>query len=99
MQIKKQQLEPGIKQWTSSKLGKEYVKAVYCHCAYLNSMQSGGGGGLIFKLCPTLVTPGTVACQATLSMGFLRQEYWSELPFPSPGDLPNLGTEPRSPAL
>ena len=34
-----------------------------------------------------------------MSMGFPRQEYWSELPFPSPGDLPNLGIEPRSPAL
>ena len=44
-------------------------------------------------------TPWTVAYQASLSMGFSRQEYWSGLPFPSPGDLPNLGIEPRSPAL
>ena len=44
-------------------------------------------------------TPWTIACQAPLSMGFSRQEYWSGLPFPSPGDLPNPGTEPRSPAL
>ena len=73
MQDKKQQWEVDMEQWTGSKLGKEYVKAVYCHCAYLNSMQSGGGGGLIFKLCPTLVTPGTVACQAPLSMGRSRQ--------------------------
>ena len=41
----------------------------------------------------------TVAYQASLSMGFSRQEYWSGLPFPSPGDLPNPGIEPRSPAL
>ena len=41
----------------------------------------------------------TVAYQALLSMGFSRQEYWSGLPFPSPGDLPNPGIEPRSPAL
>ena len=41
----------------------------------------------------------TVACQAPLSIGFSRQEYWSELPFPSPGDLPDLGIEPWSPAL
>ena len=42
----------------------------------------------------------TVACQAPLSMEFSpRQEYWTGLPFPSPGDLCNLGTEPRSPAL
>ena len=41
----------------------------------------------------------TVACQAPLSMGFCRQEYWSGLPFPSPGELPNSGTKPPSPAL
>ena len=40
MQVKKQQLEPDIEQWTGSKFGKEYVKAVYCHPAYLTSMQS-----------------------------------------------------------
>ena len=45
------------------------------------------------------VTPWTVARQAPLSMGFSRQEYWSGLPFPSPGDLPNPGIEPGSPAL
>ena len=44
-------------------------------------------------------TPWTVAHQAPPSMGFSRQEYWSELPFPSPADLPNPGIEPRSPAL
>ena len=41
----------------------------------------------------------TVAFQAFPSMGFSKQEYWSGLPFPSPGDLPNRGIEPRSPAL
>ena len=56
-------------------------------------------GGLVTKSCPTLVTPWTVARQAPLSMGFSKQEYWSGLPFPSPEDLPNPGTEPRSPAL
>ena len=44
-------------------------------------------------------TPWTVAHQAPPSMGFSRQEYWSGVPFPSPGDLPNPGIEPRSPAL
>ena len=58
-----------------------------------------GGGGLVTKSCPTLATPRTVACQAPLFMGFSRQEYWNELPFPSPGDLPNPRIEPRSPAL
>ena len=41
-------------------------------------------------------TPWTVAHQAPLSMEFSRQEYWSELPFPIPGDLPNLGINPAS---
>ena len=44
-------------------------------------------------------TPWTVAHQAPPSMGFSRQEYWSGVPFPSPGDLPNPGIEPKSPAL
>ena len=42
------------------------------------------------------VTPWTVARQAALSVGFPRQDYWSGLPFPSPGDLPDLGIEPTS---
>ena len=40
-------------------------------------------------------TPRTIACQAPLSMGFSRQEYWSGLPFPSPGDIPDPGIESR----
>ena len=47
----------------------------------------------------TFGTPWTITHQAPLSMGFPRQEYWSGLPFPSPGDLPSPGTEPTSPAL
>ena len=58
-----------------------------------------GGGGLVAKLYMTLATPWTVACQALLSMGFSRQEYWNGLPFPSPGTLPDPGIEPGSPAL
>ena len=57
------------------------------------------GGGLVAKLCPTLVTPWTVACQAPLSTGFSRQEFWSGLPFPFPGNLLDPGIEPCSPAL
>ena len=45
------------------------------------------------------VTPWTVANKALLSVEFSRQEYWSELPFPFPGDFPNPRTEPGSPAL
>ena len=44
-------------------------------------------------------TPWTVGHQTPASMGFPRQQYWSGLPFPSPGDLPDPGIEPRSPAL
>ena len=47
--------------------------------------------------CPTLATQWTVACQAPLSMEFSRQEYWSELPFPSPGDLPDPEIKPVTP--
>ena len=56
----------------------------------------GGGGGLVAKLCPTLVIPWTAARQAPLSTGFSKQEYWSGLPFPSPGNLPSPGIEPTS---
>ena len=56
-------------------------------------------GGLVAKSCLTLTIPWTVACQAPLSMGLSRQEYWNGLPFPSPGYLPDLGIEPRSPEL
>ena len=58
-----------------------------------------GGGGLVTKSWLTLATPWTVAPQAPLSMGFSRQEYWSGLPFPSPGDLPDSEIEPTSPTL
>ena len=52
--------------------------------------------GLVTKLCPTLATPWTVACQGPLSMGFSRQEYWNGLPFPSPEDLPDPGIKRNS---
>ena len=44
-------------------------------------------------------TPWIIARQAPLSLGFSRQEYWSRLPFPPPGDLPTLGVEPVSPVF
>ena len=56
-----------------------------------------GDDGLVAKSCPVLVTPWTVADQAPLSMQFSRPEYWSELPFPSPEDLPDPGIKPASP--
>ena len=58
-----------------------------------------GGGGLITKWCLTLVTPWTAACQAPLSTGFSRQEYWSRLPFPSPEAFHDPVIKPVSPVL
>ena len=66
----------------------------------------GGGGGQktscvcvqsLFKRVHCFVTTWTIARQAPLTMGFTRQEYWSGLPFPSPGDLPDPGIELTSP--
>ena len=169
MQVRKQQLEPDIEQQTGSKLGKEYVKAIYCHCLFnlyaeyimrsarLDEVQAGikiagrninnltyaddttlmeeseelknllmkvkeesEKAGLTLNIQNTKImasgpievsevkslsrvwlfaTPWTAAYQAPLSMGFSGQEYWSGLTFPSTGDLPNPGIEPRSPAL
>ena len=63
-----------------------YVCVCVCVCVLLSSVQ-------------LFATPWTIARQAPLSMGFSRQEYWSGLPFPSPGDLPDPGIKPGSPAL
>ena len=54
---------------------------------------------LVSQSHPALCNPWTVAGQTSLSMEFSRQENWSGLPFPSPGDLPDLGVEPESPTL
>ena len=54
---------------------------------------------LVTQSCPTLCDPKTLAHQPPLFMELSRQEYWSGLPFSSPGDLPDSGIEPRSPAL
>ena len=60
-------------------------------------VRCGGGDGLVTKPYLNLVTPWTVAHRASPSMGFPRQEYWSGLPFPSPGDLPNPEIKPVCP--
>ena len=65
-------------------------------------LERNQGGLLLFShevVSDSFATPWTVALQAPLSVGFLRQEYWSGLPFPSPEDLPYPGIEPVSPAL
>ena len=62
---------------------------------YVNTNNSGSGG-LVTQSHRTLVTRWTVPCQAPLSVGFPREECWSGLPFPSPGDLHDPGIEPMS---
>ena len=57
------------------------------------------GGGIVTRLCWTFATSWIGACQAPLSLGFSRQEYWSGLPFPPPGNLPDPGIDPGSPGL
>ena len=57
------------------------------------------GEGKLLSHVRLFATPWTVTYQASPSIGFSRQEYWSGLPFPSPGDLPDPGIKPRSPTL
>ena len=64
----------------------------------LPSEPSGKEGESLSRV-QLFVTPRTVVYQALPSMGFSRQKYWSGLPFPSPGDLPDPGIKPRSPAF
>ena len=63
------------------------------------AMIPGEGRCVHAQSCPTIATPQTEICQPPLSMGFRRQEYWSGLWLPSPGDLPNPGIEPEFSAL
>ena len=78
-----------------SKLVQQTLKII----RKLITLFDGGDGGLVAKSCLTLATPWTVALQAPVSMGFSRQEYWSGLPFPPPGDLPDPEIKPQSTAL
>ena len=74
------------------------IKILYC-CTLYSSIQYTKVKVKSLSRVWLFATPWTVAYQAPLSMGFSRQECWSGLPFPSPGDLPNPGIEPGSPAL
>ena len=76
--------------WTNEERGtwkRSFLKVFWCD--YLCTL-------ICFSCVQLCVTPWTVAHQAPLSMGFSRQEHWSGLPFPLPGDLPNPGIEPAS---
>ena len=63
--------------------GNIFILSLFPYCAVLSC----------FSRVQLFATPWTIACQVPLSMGFSRQEYWSVLPFPSPGDLPNPGVK------
>ena len=69
---------------------------IYCPAKAVLKPECGVISVLVLSHVQLSAIPWTVACQAPLSMGFPRQEYWSGLPFPSPGDLPDPGIEPRS---
>ena len=71
-------------------------KLLRCKLHFTNDR---GGGGLVAKSCPTLWDPMDCSPQGSSVHGISRQEYWSGLPFPSPGLLPNPGVEPKPPAL
>ena len=70
-----------------------------CCTAETNTASKSDYASVIAQSCPSLATTWAVARQTPLSMGFSRQECWSGLLFPSPGDLPDPGIKPRSPAL
>ena len=73
---------------------------IYCYLIHsLNNQFWEWAMVLAFKPCPTLTTPWTITCQALLFMGFSKQEHWSGLPFPFPGDLPDPEIKPGSPAF
>ena len=84
MKKKKKQKVPKSKTWIC------HSPVNYSHSIYTAFVKS-------LSRVRLFVTPWTVAHQAPPSMEFSRQEYWSGLPFPSPGDLPNPGIKPRSP--
>ena len=75
------------------------VDARVCVCACVCACAHRGCPCVCVCETQSCPIPWTLACQACPSMGFSRQECWSELPFSSPGDLPDPGIEPGSPAL
>ena len=79
--------------------GSKYDVFYSSLCAFSLSWGIGESPACKWSEVKLFVTQWTVACQAPLSMGLSRQEYWSGLSFPSPGDLPNPGIEPGSPEL
>ena len=83
--------------WGRSRVERQHRRVLLNSSDPVLSLQGMGDCYLVAKSRPTLWTPWTVACQDSLFMGFPRQGYWSGLPFPSPGNLPDPGIEPASP--
>ena len=89
----------------SINLGNKFSSLIFCPHTIVTLEQTSSFPAYracyLGMLCcvQLFATPWTVAHWAPLSMGFPSQEYWSGLPFPSPGDLPNPGIKPKSPAL
>ena len=89
----------GMKTWVraaGSQAGNLQAAQAGGHAALTGQQNSSVKGGCVFSRIQLFATPGAVAHQAPLSTGLFRQEYWSGLPFPSPGDLPNPGLKPES---
>ena len=71
----------------------------YCTAKWMSYMCAQCNSSVTRSVMSDSATPWTVACRAPLSLEFSRQEYWSGVPFPSPGDLPNRGIKPGCPTL
>ena len=93
------QIHQNIGDWSRERLLARPCKETRLLMPVSNLLFSAPQSVLVAQSCLTLCDPWTVAHQAPLSVGFSRQEYWSGLPFPSPGDLADPGIEPGSPAL
>ena len=87
MQVKKQQLEPGMEQWAGSKLGKEYNKAVYCHPAYLTYMQNEVK---VSQSCLALCNPMDYTVHEILQARILE---WVAFPFSRASSQPRDQTQ------
>ena len=101
-------LQARILEWVAipfsrgSSLPGDWTQVSYIACKVFTNWATREAQLLKVKLLSRVwlfATPWTATCQAAQSMAFSRQEYWSGLPFPSPGDLPDPGIELRSPAL
>ena len=96
--LRRREESPSGTKGSSLQLGQEHLRHMRGRGSQLGQALKAIPSSLVFVLvtqsCLTLCDPLTVVCQAPLSMGFSRQEYWSSLPYPSTGDLPDPGTEP-----